>query len=414
MRSLSVGLLILVASLIAIGGYLYHSSAPDSVKTPAVAENGKAIRGVVQKGDTLYDIFKRYKIDPGSLLEVRKASAEVHRLRNLRTGSPYVLRVDEKGEFEGLTYHIDEDTILHVTRTDSGYTADKASLAYEKRLEHVSGVIRDNLISAVGNDRESVGLALQMSDILSWDIDFTTDLRRGDTFKVIVEGLYHEGVFKKYGEVVAIEFQNDGKLCRANRFETDGKADYYDEEGRPLRRAFLKAPLSYRRISSHFSRSRFHPIRKICRPHHGIDYAAPRGTPVSAIGDGTVVFAGYRGAYGKLVVIKNRNNWRSYYGHLSRIRPSVKKGRDIGQGDLVGHVGSTGLATGPHLHFEVRIQDRPVNYLAVKIPRGKPVVSARMSEFREAIRDLDAELASIAVPAFARAETSGKPGTALN
>jgi murein DD-endopeptidase MepM/ murein hydrolase activator NlpD len=414
MRRLPVVLVILAVSLIALGGYLWYPAGPGGVAGSPEAEKGKAIRGIVHRGDTLYGIFKRYNIDLASLLEVRKASADIHGLRDLRPGNPYVLRVDGNGELAALTYHIDEDNILSVSRTDSGYAADKTSIEYEKRLVHRSGVIRDNLISALGTDGKGVNLALDISDILSWDIDFNTDLRRGDTFKVVVEGLYHNGIFKKFGNVLAIEFHNDGNLCRAYRFETDGRADYYDEEGRPLRRAFLKAPLSYRRISSHFSRRRYHPIRKICRPHNGIDYAAPTGTPVSVIGDGTVIFSGCRGEFGKLVVVRHRNGWKSYYGHLSRIRPSIRIGRDMGQGDLLGHVGATGLATGPHLHFEVRIQDRPVNYLALKIPRGTPVVSARMTEFRDAVRDLDTRLASVSIPTFAQTETAGKQGAALN
>jgi murein DD-endopeptidase MepM/ murein hydrolase activator NlpD len=371
-------------------------------------ENYTDIKGVVKAGDTLFDIFKKYAIDTRQLRHVKETSAGIHRLRNLRPGNPYVLRMNDNKELMALTYHIDEDNILNVTRNGSEYTAAKTTLEYEKRLEHVSGIIRDNLISSMGNDRENVNLALQISDILSWDIDFTTDLRPGDTFKVIVEGLYRDDEFKKYGNVVALEFFNDGALHRAYRFEINGKADYFDARGKSFRKAFLKAPLNYRRISSHFSHRRHHPIRKIYRPHHGIDYAAPTGTPVSAIGDGTVVFAGYRGDYGNLVIIRHGNNSQSYYGHLSRIGSSVKTGRKVNQGDFIGRVGSTGLATGPHLHFEMRIQDRPVNPLAMKTPPGKSVPSSMLAEFQNATRTVDTRLASIPLPSFAHAEKSGE------
>jgi len=414
MRPLFVSIGVTLVSMIAIGIYLHTPTASRTKAIQPATENIRNIRGVIKSGDTLFDIFKHYEIDAGQLLQVKKASAGIHSLRDLRPGSVYVLRIDENEELTAFTYYIDEENILNVTRTDSGYTADKTSVKYEKRLEHISGIIKDNLISAIGNDRESVNLALQISDIFAWDIDFTTDLRQGDTFKVITEGFYKDNEFKKYGNIVAVEFLNDGNLYRTYRFEINGKADYFDAQGRSLRKAFLKAPLNYRRISSHFSKRRQHPIRKIYRPHHGIDYAAPTGTPVSAIGDGTVIFSGHRGAYGKLVIIKHRNNWLSYYGHLSRIGPSVKKGREMSQGDLLGRVGSTGVATGPHLHFELRIKNRPVNFLAVKTPPGKSVPSSMLSEFQNVSRVLDIRLSSISIPAFAHVEKKENSGADFN
>jgi len=185
-------------------------------------------------------------------------------------------------------------------------------------------------------------LALQLSDIFAWDIDFTTDIRNSDSFKVIAEGLYLNGEFKKYGDILSAEFTNNGETYRAYRFELNGKIDYYDAEGKSMRRAFLKAPLSYRRISSGFSRSRFHPILRIYRPSHGVDFAAPTGTPVSVVGDGTVNFAGYKGGYGNIVIIRHPNGWKTYYAHLSRFGKGIRKAVKIKQGQIIGYVGSTG------------------------------------------------------------------------
>jgi murein DD-endopeptidase MepM/ murein hydrolase activator NlpD len=251
----------------------------------------------------------------------------------------------------------------------------------------------------MGNGRENMMLAMQLSDIFAWDIDFTTDLRDGDTFKIVVEALYLDGEFKKYGDILAAEFVNNGETYRAYRFEHNGKAGYYDEEGKSLRKAFLKAPLSFRRISSGFSLGRFHPILKIYRPHHGLDYAAPAGTPVSAMGDGTVIFAGKKGQYGNLVIIRHPNGYKTYYGHLSKFGKDIKKGTKVEQGQIIGYVGSTGLATGPHLHYELRIRNRPVNPVTVKSLKGTSIPEKLMAEFRGFKNQMDGRLASIILKA---------------
>ncbi|MEW6676269.1 MAG: M23 family metallopeptidase, partial [Nitrospirota bacterium] len=192
---------------------------------------------------------------------------------------------------------------------------------------------------------------------------------------------------------------------RAYRFEYNGTADYYDAEGKSLRRVFLKAPLSFRRLSSQFSRSRLHPILKIYRPHHGLDYSAPTGTPVSAVGDGTVTFSGYKRQYGKLVIIRHPNGYKTYYGHLSKIRKGIKRGIKVKQGQVIGYVGATGLATGPHLHYEIRINNKPVNPLVLKLPQGKKIPEKIMAEFRNLKSQIDTQLASISIhPVFALTE----------
>jgi murein DD-endopeptidase MepM/ murein hydrolase activator NlpD len=259
----------------------------------------------------------------------------------------------------------------------------------------MGSTIQNNLITSIGEGRDNLMLALQMSDIFAWDIDFTSDLRNGDTFKVLVEGLYLDGQFKKYGNILSAEFVNNGTRFMAYRFEVDGREDYYDDNGNALKKAFLKAPLNFRRISSTFSRGRFHPVLKIYRPHKGIDYAAPAGTPVSAIGDGTVEFAGYRGQYGKLIVVRHRNGYKTYYGHLSRFAKGLRNGKHVDQGDVIGAVGSTGLATGPHLHYEMRINNRPVNPLSIAQPKSASVPQKLMADFRQIRSNMDSALASI-------------------
>ncbi len=359
------------------------------------ATASKNITNTIEKGESLFDIFKKHGLDIAELFSMREASAGIHRLRDLSPGQPYRITVDESSRVTDFQYWINDDAILNITRTGSGYVAKKTEVAYEKRMLHIGSKIQDNLVSSIGEGRENLLLALQMSDIFAWDIDFTSDIRNNDTFKVVVEGLYLDGQFRKYGNILSAEFANNGKEFAAYRFDVEGSPDYYDENGDALKKAFLKAPLNFRRISSSFSRGRFHPILKINRPHHGIDYAAPSGTPVSAVGDGIVTFAGHRGQYGKLVVIKHPNGYQTYYGHLLRFGKKIGKGRQVKQGEVIGMVGATGLATGPHLHYEVRVNNRPINPARIVQTRAASVPKGLMADFRQRRSELDRSLASI-------------------
>ncbi|MEJ5166851.1 MAG: peptidoglycan DD-metalloendopeptidase family protein, partial [Thermoanaerobaculia bacterium] len=203
--------------------------------------------------------------------------------------------------------------------------------------------------------------------------------QKGDWFKVLVEGLYLDGKFKRYGKILYSEFFNNGNFHKAYYFEKED--GYFDERGKNKLRAFLKTPLNFKRISSSFSYSRYHPILKIYRPHYGIDFVAPAGTPVSSVGDGKVEFAGFKGQYGNLVVIKHSNGWESYYGHLSKFGKGIREGVKIKQGDIIGYVGSSGLATGAHLHYELKAGKRAVNPFKIKIPEGKEIPKDKMEEF---------------------------------
>ncbi|MDO9585036.1 MAG: peptidoglycan DD-metalloendopeptidase family protein [Syntrophales bacterium] len=376
---------------------ILHRSEPD-IEPPVFENTGESYReitGVIKAGETLYDIFKRYGLDIRDLFLMRKASTGIHRLRNISADSPYKLMVDEQNHVHSFNYSINDDLFLNITRNERGFIAEKIEVEYERRIGQIGGVISDNLIASIGEGRERLSLALNLSDIFAWDIDFTTDLRNGDTFKVIAEELYQDNEFKRYGNILAAEFVNNGKGYRAYRFEHNGEAGYYDDEGNTLKRAFLKAPLSFRRISSGFSKSRLHPVLKRYRPHHGIDYAAPSGTPVSAVGDGTATFSGYKGDYGKLVIIRHPNGYKTYYGHLSRIGKGIARGVKVRQEDVIGYVGSTGLATGPHLHYEMRVNNKPLNPLRIKVAKGKPLPEAVLAEFSAYSNHLSKVLASI-------------------
>ena len=367
----------------------------------------RAIRGKVLKGETLLAIFDKHGLDIKDLFEMRKVAAKVHPLRTVHPGQSYTVTVDGQNRVNSFIYGIDQNFFLKIWKIATGFQAEKTAIHYEKKLLTLSGTIEDNLISSIGEDHEHLLLALQLSDIFAWNIDFAADLQKGDSYRIIVEGFFRYGEFRKFGNIVAADFTNNGELFRAYRFEHDGKSDYYDQEGKSLRKAFLKAPLNFRRISSHFSKGRRHPILKIRRPHNGLDYAAASGTPVSTVGDGTVVHAGWEGSYGNMVIIRHPNGWKTCYGHLSKISKGVKKGGTVEQGQIIGNVGSTGLSTGPHLHYEVRVSDKCINPLEIKVVEGLSISHKELAAFK-AFRDrMDSYFSNIEVSDTPRKPAQG-------
>jgi len=393
------GISLLAAFFLGTPSFPIPSSQPENAQTNSLLRIG----GIVEKGQSLYEIFKRHDLDPRELFHMKESLAGVHSMREFRPGQPYEFHVDPEKRLQSFVYWVNDDALVRVTRAGDSYQAEKVNLEYERRVLCLEGAIEDNLIASMGGGQQNLLLALSLSDIFAWDIDFTTALRRGDTFRLLVEGLYRDGEFRKYGTILAAEFVNDGVAYRAYRFEVDGKADYYDAEGRSLRKAFLKAPLSFRRISSGFSKSRLHPVLQVRRAHNGTDYVAPKGTPVSAMASGQVVAAGWQGGYGKLVVVRHPNGYKTSYGHLSGFAKGIRKGAGVTQGQLVGYVGSTGMSTGPHLHFEMRVNDRPVNPRKVVIPPGEPVPDALLAAYRASRDELAGRLASAPPMRFAAA-----------
>lgn len=352
------------------------------------------IHDTVKKGETLSRIFSKHELQPEEIMPIRNASLAVHPVRMLHPGNPYKLEVEEDGRVSSFRYWIDDDSLLDIRKGENGFHARREPIRYQTRTLVLEGTIEDNLVNSMGMDRERYALALALSDIYAWDIDFTGDLQKGDSYRIVAEGLYLNGKFRKFGRILAAEFRNRGEVFKAYCYELEGRTGYYDEKGNALKKSFLRAPLSFRRISSHYSSGRFHPVLKIRRPHRGLDYAAAAGTPVSSIGDGVVLFAGRRGQYGNLVVISHPNGWETRYGHLCRISKKIKAGSRVAQGQVIGNVGSTGLATGPHLHYEVKVHGKNINPLTVSVPRGGPIPQTEMQAFNDLRRVMDVRLAS--------------------
>lgn len=384
----------IIISLVVIIGSKHKTerifSGPQSVTE-------REISGVIKKGDTFSGLFSDNNLHVADLRQAQEATDGVYNLGRLSKGRPYRIVVDDEDRLRSLTYWVDDETFLDISRDGESLNAALQSVEYESRPISLGGTINDNLISSMGTGRDALQLALDLSDIFAWDIDFNTDLRKGDTFRVVVEGLYHENIFKKFGPILSAEFVNSGRTFVAYRFEKDGSASYYDADGRPFEKAFLKAPLNFRRISSNFSRNRYHPILKRNRPHYGIDYVAPTGTAVMALGDGTVQFAGRRGDYGNLIIVKHKNGYSTYYGHLSAFRKGLGARRKVSQGDVIGYVGATGLATGPHLHFEMRVNGTPVNPNKVKLARKEPLPPEYREQFARLVARMDRRLAATSI-----------------
>lgn len=372
------------------GGEIAASADAAQAALP-IALNPVQVRDVVREGETLSVIFDRHRLSRDELALALEALRGSFNPAMLKIGRPYSITFDSSGSLISFVYEQPSGEKLSLRRDADGLKASIDKPQYEKRTAHVGGVIKDMLSSSVGG----IELALSMSDVFAWDLDFATDLREGDTFRVVVETWSREGRVVGYGDILAAEFVNNGRSLRAYRFETSEGPEYFDAEGNSLKRSFLKAPLSYRRISSGFSTGRFHPVLKIFRSHYAIDYAASAGTPVSAVGDGTVAFAGFKGQNGNMVSIRHGGGFATSYGHLQKIASGIRSGSPVKQGQLIGWVGSTGLATGPHLDYRVTQSGRPVNPLKLHSPRGKSVPQAMMAEFSVLRDGMDARLASI-------------------
>ena len=343
----------------------------------------KTLNGTIGRNTNLASVLGP-TLSPAVIHRLVETARPLHDLARISVGHPFSLVVGQDGFLSNFSYAIDELRTLRVTRKGEGLEAEVTTRSYDQRTEVVQGVITSSLFAAVNGAGEEDQLALDLAEIFAWDIDFHTELQKGDSFKVAVEKLYLDGRLSRYGRILSAEFVQGDRTLRAVRFDGKASQGYYSPDGKPLRKAFLRSPLKFSRISSGFTRSRFHPILKTVRPHFGVDYAAPVGTPVMASGDGVVILAGWDGGYGKTVKIRHPNGYQTLYGHLSRI--NVRPGQRVTQEQYIGSVGMTGLATGPHLDYRMIKDGVFVNPLKIQSPRAEPVPRRERAAF-EATRD---------------------------
>ncbi len=336
----------------------------------------------VQPNVTFEQLLAHQGIDSTTAEQLIAAAQPVFKFRRLMPGNELVLASSLQGELRSVRYHIDSDHELFIQREGEGFRAQIKDIPSQTKVAGVAGTIKGSLFEGVMDAGETPELAMRLADIFRWDLDFYTDPRPGDTFRVVIEKReYANGQPSTYGRILAAEYNNAGRPYQAILFHDDqGKPAYYAGDGKSLQKAFLRSPLKFAaRISSHFTRSRFHPVLKIYRPHLGTDYAAPTGTPVQVIANGKVVSAGWSGGGGNAVRVAHSNGYETYYMHLSRIL--VRRGQSVHQGQTVGLVGATGLATGPHLDFRLRQRGNFVNFERLNLPPAMPVAKRDWNDF---------------------------------
>lgn len=366
---------------------------------PSVSERYLIEEGSISQGDILGDILVENGLTYTQAYQITNQLKKVFDVRRCGIGDKWKIYFDKDGEFVKFMYQhgpIDYYIVRYDKENDS-YTVEKKRLKVEKELIGAKGKIQSSLYESMRKVGINPELIIQFAEIFASKVDFFTDCRSGDEFAILWDSYTHNGKILQDIHICAAMYKNKDSIYYAFYFKSEnGKSGYYDEKGKSVESAFLKAPLNYRRISSYFSYRRFHPILKIYRPHLGIDYAAPYGTPVSAIGDGRVIFAGWtRNGYGIAIKIKHPNGYISYYGHLSRIRKGIRVGRWVKKGQVIGYVGSTGVATGPHLDFRLKKNGKFVNFLRLKLPPSYPLSSKYLGEFEKVKTEMMEKLKSL-------------------
>ncbi len=368
---------------------------------------------MVGAGDTLERIFRKLELSLTDLAQLRSLPDLRAKLDSLKPGE--MLRFGVKDdELVTLERKLSPSETLSVQRDDSGFATEVIVNPLERELRSTEGTIRSSLFQAAADAGLSDNTALRIANIFQWDIDFVLDIQPGDRFRVTYEKVSQDGEPLGEGDILAVEFVNQGKPYRAIRFQPDGgEPTYFTPDGKSLRKAFLRAPLEFTRVSSRFNLYRRHPVLNRIRAHRGVDYAAPIGTPVRAAGSGRVRFVGNKGGYGKVIELEHINQVRTVYGHLSRFARGLRTGDRISQGEIIGYVGMTGLATGPHLHYEYLSRGVHMDPQKVALPTDRPVPPAQMARFREMAAPLLASLATGDVSALVAAQTpADKPDPA--
>lgn len=347
----------------------------------------------ISRGDTLQSLLSRLGVDGEEARQALAAASGNKSLGRLMPGRSVLARVTSGGQLMLFRYLASDETLVTLTRAGGKFQAAEQPAVLEARQIMRSGKIVGSLFGATDAADVPDRIASEMAEALSGDIDFHKDLRRGDHFSVVYEAFYLDGQLVKTGRLLAAEFVNQDKPYQAIYFkDAQGREGYFNQDGQSMKRAFLKSPMPFSRVSSGFSGARFHPVLQRWRAHKGIDYAAPTGAPVRAVADAKVEFIGRQGGYGNLIVLKHQGAYSTAYGHLSRFGKGVKRGGRVNQGEVIGYVGSTGLATGPHLHYEFRINNVQKNPLALKLPTAYPLDSRAKAEFASKAQPLIANL----------------------
>jgi murein DD-endopeptidase MepM/ murein hydrolase activator NlpD len=352
----------------------------------------------VQRGDTLATLLARLGISDSAAFQYLRSNAEARVLtNNLRPGRAIRAETDGDGELVNLSYSLSPSETVTIERDGDQFTTSKAELQLERRVQMKSAEIRHSLFGAADATGLPDSVTTQIAEVFSGDIDFYKDIRKGDRFQVVYEMFYHQGEFVKAGRVLTAEFINNGKTFAAVWYDNPADKEasgYYTPDGKNLRKAFLRSPLEFSRVTSGFG-GRMHPIHNTWRQHTGVDYGAPSGTRIRATSDGVIEFAGRQGGYGNVVIVRHQGRFTTLYAHMSGFAPGVKTGARVSQGEVVGYVGQTGWATGPHLHYEFRVASAAVNPLTITLPAALPLEAKYLADFKQKAMPLNLRIAKM-------------------
>lgn len=372
----------------------------DTLQTPPASP---WVTVTVKSGQTLSSIFDAQGLPTLDWVQIVRLGGETHRLKKLKAGDALHLRKGPEG-IQELTYALDEARTLQIIRADAGFEAITLAAEIEHRPTYATGALTSSLYESGVASGLPPSLIIEMADIFGYDIDFGQDIRVGDRFTVIYEELFKNGEKLRAGNILAAEFVNQGKPLRAVRYtDPQGNSGYYAPEGQSLRKSFIRTPLDVFRISSGFSRGRYHPVLNRIRAHLGTDYAAGTGTPIKATGDGRIVFMGHKGGYGKAIILKHGSSYETLYAHMSRFRSGLSYGSRVKQGQVIGYVGATGLATGPHLHYEFRVNGVHRDPRRVTLPRASALPRQHLDHFRASSTPLLTQLDALSQSQVAQA-----------
>ncbi len=351
------------------------------------------ITHTIKKGENLSTIFSDLNLSKADLHNIIHANDTGKLFASIIPGKDLQATLNAEGQLEQLIYRKNSIDTLIATRDGERFNVKKISKEINKEIASVQGTIHTSLFEDGKNAGLSDRLIMEMANIFAWDIDFALNLREGDRFTIVYEKLFVEGKEIDRGDIIAAEFVNKDDAFTAVRFENKhGEVNYYTPEGNSMRKAFLRTPVDFARISSHFNLKRKHPVLNRIRAHKGVDYAASTGTPVKSTGDGKIIFRGRKGGYGRVVIVQHGQDYTTLYAHLSNYKKGQKVGNRIKQGQVIGYVGKSGLATGPHLHYEFRINGVHRNPLTVKLPKTSPIDKSLLAEFKKQTTPLLAKL----------------------
>jgi murein DD-endopeptidase MepM/ murein hydrolase activator NlpD len=375
--------ILLLLSLAIIEFSLFQSQAEESFQSTGPFEPLCVFKGEIRKNESLYFCLVQEGLAPNTAYRLTESLAKVFDVRKSLPADQFTLFTDRLDSLVYFEYKRGIEGKYIVESQEGKFWARAEPARFTRMVKGLSGTIENSLWESMISLCENPELILNFADIFAWEIDFLTEIRGGDRFRLIFEELWKEGRFVKYGDILAAEYVLSGDTHSAILYqESPGRKDYYDLGGASLRKTLLRSPLQYRRISSRFSYSRFHPVFRRYQPHYGVDYAAPVGTPVSAAGEGVVIFAGRNRGLGKTIKIKHPKGFVTSYGHLSRFASGIKKGKKVSQKEVIGYVGQTGVATGPHLDYRCQKDGRYVNPLRMIVPSVDPLKKELLEDFR--------------------------------